>query len=87
MKYYGGVWCQTEALTALVTFMMTTGVIDEDTDSSITLADVKLLVNTFWQLIAKNTSSILNYVKGRGEESLLSMIKSWAGIAFIILIV
>ena len=45
------VWCQTEALTALVTIMMTTGVIDEDTDSSIILADEKLFVTyrTLWQ--------------------------------------
>ena len=44
MNYYVGVWCQTAALTALVAIMMTTGVIDEDTDCSIILADVKLFV-------------------------------------------
>ena len=34
------VWCQNKALTTLGTIMMTTWVIDEDTDSSIILADV-----------------------------------------------
>ena len=38
MYVYGGVWCQTGALTTLVTITMIIGVIDEGTDGSIILA-------------------------------------------------
>ena len=43
-NYYEGVWCQTAAFPVLVTIMITTGVIDEDTDSPIILADVTLFI-------------------------------------------
>ena len=39
MYLYGGVWCQTGALTTLVTTVMIIGIIDEGTDSSIILTD------------------------------------------------
>ena len=46
IKYYGGVWCQTAALTALVTITMTTWVIDENTDSFIILAGLNCSSHT-----------------------------------------